>query len=131
LIKRIIRLLAVTALVVLALALPAFAQEEQTCYDRNGDGTYRCGGELLIPLNEASDFNDGYPPFVYGDEDNGYPPFVYDDADNEYPPGLFDEDNDEEYYDEEFYEDLEEAEEEYQEALEEIYEDYNLEWYSY
>ena len=118
-IKRIIRLLAVTALVVLALALPAFAQEEQTCYDRNGDGTYRCGGELLIPLNEASDFNDGYPPFVY------------DDADNEYPPGLFDEDNDEEYYDEEFYEDLEEAEEEYQEALEEIYEDYNLEWDSY
>jgi hypothetical protein len=121
LIKRIIRLLAVTALVVLALALPAFAQEEQTCYDRNGDGTYRCGGELLIPLNEADDnYNEGPPwytpggygyPWDYGDEDDGDSPWDYG-----YPMlGS----GDECYEDDDACEDAQEAWEDAQEAWEE------------
>ena len=122
-IKRIIRSLAVTALVVLALALPAFAQEEQTCYDRNGDGTYRCGGELLIPLNEAYEFNDEDPtPWDIGDEGYGYPWDIGDESDDNLPgdygyPTLGS--GDECYDDEDACEDAQEAWEDAQEAWEE------------
>jgi hypothetical protein len=132
LIKRIIRSLAVTALVVLALALPAFAQEEQTCYDRNGDGTYRCGGNLFIPLNESYDFNDEYrlPPFVYGDpwdygdESDDNPPWDYGDEYDGGPPWDYGYptlgSGDECYYDEDACEDVQDAWEEYLEAVEEL-----------
>jgi hypothetical protein len=133
--------LAVTALVVLALALPAFAQEEQTCYDRNGDGTYRCGGELFGPLNEASDLNDEYPtPWDIGDESYGYPWDIGDEYDGEplwdygYPTlGSGDEycDEESESYDEELCDDLQDAAEDYQEAIMEVYDAYDLEGYSY
>jgi hypothetical protein len=148
LIKRIIRLLAVTALVVLALALPAFAQEEQTCYDRNGDGTYRCGGKLFGPLNEASDVNDEYPtPWDIGDEGYGYPWDIGDESDDNPPWDMGDEidgdppwdygyptlgsgdeycDEESESYDEELCEDLQEG---YLEGLEEgDWEDYWEAW---
>ena len=116
-IKRIIRLLAVTALVVLALALPAFAQEEQTCYDRNDDGTYRCDGELYKLINADDNYSEDPPwdygnPWDYGDEDDGAPPWDYG-----YPTlGSGDE-----CYDEDACEDVQEAWEEYMEAVEELY----------
>ena len=141
-IKRIIRLLVVTALVVLALALPAFAQGKQTCYDRNGDGTYRCGGELLIPLNEADDnYNEDPPwytpggygyPWDIGDESDDNPPWNMGDESDRDPPwdygyptlGSGDEycDEESESYDEELCDDLQEG---YLEGLEEgDWEDY-------
>ena len=77
---------------VLALALPAFAQEELTCYDRNGDGTYRCGGKLFGPLNEAYDVNDEYPtPWDIGDEGYGYPWDIGDESDDTPPWDMGDE----------------------------------------
>jgi hypothetical protein len=125
--KRIIRSLTVTALVVLALAVPAFAQEEIPCRNANGDETIRCDGELYVPYNDAygyydeqtpwGDYGDeyyGYPPFGYSDEDNEHPPFGYSDEYNEYPPYGYGYGDDYDYD-----EDVQEAWEEFVEEWEE------------
>jgi hypothetical protein len=127
-IKRIIRSLTVTALVVLALAVPAFAQEEIPCRNANGDESIRCDGKLYVPYNEAygyydeqtpwGDYGDedyGYPPFGYGDEDYGYPPFGYGDEDYEYPP--FGYGDDYSYYDDDVQEAWDEFVEEWEESV--------------
>ena len=113
-IKRIIRSLTVTTLVVLALAVPAFAQDEIPCRNANGDETIRCDGELYVPYNEAYGYYDEQTPWGdYGDEYYGYPPFGYSDEDNEYPPFGYGDDYD---YDEDVQEAWEEFLEEWEES---------------
>jgi hypothetical protein len=142
LIKRIIRSLTVTALVVLALAVPAFAQDDPNCHYRNGADTVRCDGELyeLQDNNDGYDYNDYAPWWGDGDESYDYPPWIYGDGSYDYPlwgdgdesygyPPLLSDGN-ESYYDEDAYEDLEEEYEERQEEYEELREDYE-EAYSY
>jgi hypothetical protein len=109
LIKRIIGSLTLGALLVLALAVPAFAQDDPNCRNANGDDTIRCDGELY----ELRDNNDGY-------DYNGYPSWDYGNGSYDYPPlwGYGNEYYGEEY-DEDAYEELQEAQEELQEALEE------------
>jgi hypothetical protein len=125
-IKRIIRSLLVAALVVLALAVPAFAQEDLTCRNANEDDTVRCDGDLY----ELVDNNDGYgynedPWWGYGDRSYDYPPlWGYPNESYDYPP-LWGYGN-ESSYDEEAYEEAyEEAQEELEEAYEEAYDDWD------
>jgi hypothetical protein len=129
--KRIVRSLSVAALVVLALAVPAFAQEDLPCRNANEDETVRCNGKLydLVDDNVVDDNDsygsDEYPWWDYGDGSYDYPPLwgypdeSYDDPPYyDYPPlGGYD---NESYYDEEDYE---EAYEEAQEQLKEYYEE--------
>lgn len=110
-IKRIIKSLTLGALLVLALTVPAFAQDDPNCRNANGDDTIRCDGELY----ELRDNYDGY-------DYNGYPSWDYGNGSYDYPPlwGYGNEYYGEEY-DEDAYEELQEAQEELQEALEEAY----------
>ena len=139
--KRIVRSLSVAALVVLALAMPAFAQEDLPCRNANEDDTVRCNGNLyeLVDDNVVDDNDsygsDEYPWWDYGDGSYDYPPLGdYGDGSYDYPPlwGYPDESYDypplggydnESYYDEEDYEEAyEEAQEQLQEYYEEAYE---------
>jgi hypothetical protein len=119
LIKCIIRSLMVSALLVLTLAVPAFAQDDPNCRNANGDYTVRCNGELY----ELQDYNDGY-------DYNEYPSWGYGDWSYDYPPlwGYGDD-----YYDEDAYEALQDAYEDLREAYEEeAYEEtYEEEAYNY
>jgi hypothetical protein len=126
-IKRIIRSLTVTALVVLALAVPAFAQEDLDCHNRNGDDTIRCG-EDLYTLNTADDYYNEDPPWDYtqgyGDPWDYGNPWDYGDESDDTPPwdyGYPALGDDDECYDEDACEEVQDAWEEYREAVEELY----------
>ena len=123
-IKRIIRSLTVTALVVLALAVPAFAQDDPNCRYTNGADMVRCDGDLyeLQDNNDGYDYNDYAPWWGYGDGSYDYPLWGDGDESYGYPPLLSD--GNESYYDEDAYEDLEEEYEDLEEEYEERQEEY-------
>jgi hypothetical protein len=112
------------ALVVLVAAFVAFsgpvmAQEDPNCGNARGD-LIRCDGDLYAPYSSDDDYYDNdYSPFY-----NDYPyPFYNDYYDYSDYPYLFDYGYG--YYDEEVYEEVQEAQEEYLEDLADIYEEYH------
>jgi hypothetical protein len=113
-IKLVFATLVVLVAAFVAFSGPVMAQEDPICSNARGE-LIRCDGELYAPYssddyydNDHSPFYNDYPYSFYND-DYGYSDYPY----------LFDYGYG--YYDEEVYEEVQEAQEEYLEDLADIY----------
>jgi hypothetical protein len=126
-IKLVFATLVVLVAAFVAFSGPVMAQEDPICSNARGE-LIRCDGELYAPYSSDDYYDNDHSPFYNAPFYNDYPySFYNDDYGYSDYPYLFDYGYG--YYDEEVYEEVQEAQEEYLEDLADIYEEgYDYYW---